>query len=165
MTDIDKFRAFTTQMCDFECGLLYSAMQMRLELRRLATLDRYKDAERSLITAAESLQSGRTAFWSKCQAKLVSMLRTANLNTTNMPVEEFLEVLNTTQKLAAIGEHFCGEKPQALLDSCFTKSREYVRNFHTHGMDTVKSGFDLEVITFYLSLTCSFISLTDEYDA
>jgi hypothetical protein len=145
MTDIDKFRAFTIQMCDFECGLLFSAMQMRLELRRLAALEQYKEAGASLISAATSLQEARLQIWSKCQAKLVSMLRTANLTTSNMSVEEFLEVLSTAQKLIAIGEHFSGEKATGLADACFTKSREYVRNFHTHGIDTVKSAFDIEV--------------------
>ncbi len=103
------------------------------------------DVCQQLLQASQALSLARQQIWFSSQRCASDLLSGVQLTTSNMPLEEFLQLLAAGYKFIAIGDSFSSTKSTSHLASLKTKSEEYVLVFHRESFQLLRSTLEAEV--------------------
>uniref|UniRef100_A0A6A7G7D6 Syndetin-like n=3 Tax=Hirondellea gigas TaxID=1518452 RepID=A0A6A7G7D6_9CRUS len=119
----------------------------------------------------QKLQHGLYRIWQDVQAKIRTFILASDLS--HFKFDDFLKVLDVTNKLVYIGEDFCGSKSEALRDSVKKQSTSFFQREHTARLEELHMFLENEAwqivplkanFTVYQLLEYRFLKVRDNSD-
>jgi len=98
----------------------------------------------ALATAASyvsTLVLNSKVLWQYVQAKAGVVISSVHMDTTSLPVEDFLRVLSATDRFLVLGEQLTNSNPKlshSLRNVVKRKSQEYFQKFHVQTFERIK---------------------------
>lgn len=84
----------------------------------------------------EKLKKGQVRIWSDIQAKICIFIATTRLS--HLKYESFIQVLSIVQRLKKVGNEFCDDNSQNMIESMKKQSVEFFKRYHVSCLDEVK---------------------------
>lgn len=91
----------------------------------------------------EKLKKGQMRIWSDVQAKICIFIATTRLS--HLKYESFIQVLSIVQRLKKVGNEFCDDSSQKMIESMKNQSVEFFKRYHVSCLDEVNLFIEHEV--------------------
>lgn len=91
----------------------------------------------------EKLKKGQVRIWSDIQAKICSFITITKLS--HLKYESFIQVLSIVQRLKKVGNEFCDDNSQKMIESMKKQSIEFFKRYHISCLDEVNLFIEHEV--------------------
>jgi len=88
-----------------------------------------------------TLRLNSKVLWQYVQAKTAVVVNTSSMDTANLPVEDFLEVLACTERFLSVGELLTDSREEhsmSLRGAIKLKSTEYFQRFHSQSFERLR---------------------------
>ncbi|XP_017049931.1 syndetin [Drosophila ficusphila] len=76
----------------------------------------------------QKLKKGQSRVWNDILTKVCLFLQAAKL--TTLKYDQFIQVLSVVQRLKKVGQEFCGEQSEKLIETMQQQSEEFFRRYH-----------------------------------
>lgn len=91
----------------------------------------------------EKLKKGQMRIWSDIQAKLCIFISSTKLS--HLKYESFIQVLSIAQRLKKVGNEFCDDNSQKMIECMKNQSIEFFSRYHVSCLDEVNLFIEHEV--------------------
>lgn len=91
----------------------------------------------------EKLKKGQVRIWSDIQAKICIFINSTKLS--HLKYESFIQVLSIVQRLKKVGNEFCDDNSQKMIESMKKQSIEFFKRYHVSCLDEVNLFIEHEV--------------------
>lgn len=91
----------------------------------------------------EKLKKGQVRIWSDMQAKICIFISTTRLS--HLKYESFIQVLSIVQRLKKVGNEFCDDNAQKMIESMKNQSVEFFKRYHVSCLDEINLFLEHEV--------------------
>ena len=91
----------------------------------------------------EKLKKGQMRIWSDIQAKICIFISSTKLS--QLKYESFIQVLSIVQRLKKVGNEFCEDNCQKMIESMKNQSVEFFKRYHVSCLDEVNLFIEHEV--------------------
>lgn len=90
----------------------------------------------------DKLRGGQVRVWSDMQSKVCTYLDSPAVH--QLKFEQFIQVLSIVMRLKKVGQEFCGDASQRLLETIRRQSEEYFLRYHRQCLDEIGLFLDNE---------------------
>lgn len=91
----------------------------------------------------EKLRKGQMRIWSDIQAKICIFISSTKLS--HLKYENFIQVLSIVQRMKKVGNEFCDDNSQKMIESMKSQSVEFFKRYHVSCLDEVNLFIEHEV--------------------
>lgn len=91
----------------------------------------------------EKLKKGQMRIWSDMQAKICIFISTTRLS--HLKYENFIQILSIVQRLKKVGNEFCDDNSQKMIESMKSQSIEFFKRYHVSCLDEINLFLEHEV--------------------
>lgn len=91
----------------------------------------------------EKLRKGQLRIWSDIQAKICIFI--AGTKLSHLKYEHFIQVLSIIQRMKKVGNEFCDDNSQKMIESMKHQSIEFFKRYHVSCLDEVNLFIEHEV--------------------
>lgn len=91
----------------------------------------------------EKLRKGQIRIWSDIQAKICIFISSTKLS--HLKYENFIQVLSIVQRMKKVGNEFCDDNSQKMIESMKGQSVEFFKRYHVSCLDEVNLFIEHEI--------------------
>lgn len=91
----------------------------------------------------EKLRKGQMRIWSDIQAKICIFISSTKLS--HLKYDNFIQVLSIVQRMKKVGNEFCDDNSQKMIESMKSQSVEFFKRYHVSCLDEVNLFIEHEV--------------------
>ncbi|CRL04786.1 CLUMA_CG017842, isoform A [Clunio marinus] len=91
----------------------------------------------------EKLRKGQLRIWSDMQAKFCTFIQITRLS--HLKYENFIQVLSIIQRMKKVGNEFCDDNSQKMIEVMKNQSTEFFKRYHISCLDEVNLFIEHEV--------------------
>lgn len=137
-----------TQLCKSFWKILVCFHQVKLwhqnyKLYKSSEVDRNDDDLLNDEYIHEKIKKGQSRIWSDIQAKMCIFIATTKLS--HLKYENFIQVLSIVQRMKKVGNEFCDDNSQKMIEAMKTQSIEFFKRYHVACLDEVNLFIEHEV--------------------
>ncbi|XP_058982646.1 syndetin-like [Musca domestica] len=125
--EADKYISCLISLCKTVWTILSSYYQIVIwhQNYKLYPLDMPESPDNYI---QEKLKKGQSRIWNDILTKICIFLQSSKLRT--LKYDQFIQVLSIIQRLKKVGQEFCGENSEKLIETMQLQSEEFFQRYH-----------------------------------
>lgn len=143
---LDSLVRSLTQLSKSFWKILVCYHQVKLWHQNYKLYQSNKDQKEDLLNddyIHEKLRKGQLRIWSDIQAKMCIFITSTKLSL--LKYENFIQVLSIVQRMKKVGNEFCDDNSQKMIESMKHQSIEFFKRYHVSCLDEVNLFIEHEV--------------------
>ncbi|XP_075155317.1 vacuolar protein sorting 50 [Haematobia irritans] len=142
--DVDKYIPCLISLCKTVWTILSSYYQIVIwhQNYKLYPIDMLDSPDNYI---QEKLKKGQSRIWNDIVTKICIFLQSTKLIT--LKYDQFIQVLSVIQRLKKVGQEFCGENSDKLIETMQQQSEEFFQRYHMCCLEEICLFLDNEAWT------------------